>query len=172
MKEVIVKIYEFEELSKKAQDKAIDLLYDVNVDYDWWESTYEDAANVGLKITGFNLYRNSAEGEFTLSANEVAANILKEHGETCETFKTAENFMKEWQPVFDAYMDENDERYESTEAEVDLSNLEDEFLKSLLEDYIIILSKEYDYLCSREAIIEAIEANEYLFTEDGKIYHI
>jgi hypothetical protein len=47
--------------------------------------------------------------------------------------------------------------------------MEGEFLKSLLEDYRIILSKEYDYLTSRESIIETIEANEYEFDENGNI---
>jgi hypothetical protein len=45
--------------------------------------------------------------------------------------------------------------------------LEDEFLKTLCEDYRIILSREYDYLTSEAAIIETIEANEYEFKADG-----
>ncbi|NMB83292.1 MAG: hypothetical protein GYA14_15900 [Ignavibacteria bacterium] len=32
------------------------------------------------------------------------------------------------------------------------------------------LEQEYEYLTSEEAIIDTIEANEYYFTEDGKIY--
>ena len=170
MKKVTVKLYEFKELSEKAQQKVLEKFYDINVDHGWWENVYEDAENIGLKIEGFDLYHYSACGEFNMSANEVAANILKEHGDSCETYKTAENFMEKWQPVFDEYMNENSDKYESRESEDELLNLESEFLKSLLEDYRIILHKEYEYRTSKEAIIETIECNAYLFTEDGKLF--
>ncbi len=52
----------------------------------------------------------------------------------------------------------------------ELENDEDEFLKELLEDYRIILQKEYEYQTSEEAIIGTIEANEYEFTQDGKMF--
>jgi hypothetical protein len=32
------------------------------------------------------------------------------------------------------------------------------------------LNAEYDYLESDEAVMETLEANEYEFTEDGRIY--
>lgn len=160
--------YSFEELSEDAKKKAIRDNYAINVDYDWWGSTYEDAQSIGLKITGFDLDRNRhADGEFLLSANEVAANIFRDHGDKCDTYKTAEKFMAEWQPVFSEYMDENSEKYESGESEDELQALEDDFLKSLLEDYSIILQKESEYLQSEEAIEETLASNDCQFTEDG-----
>jgi hypothetical protein len=48
-----------------------------------------------------------------------------------------------------------------------LQDIEDEFLKSLCEDYSIMLQNESEYLQSDAAIIEAINANEYEFLEDG-----
>jgi hypothetical protein len=60
------------------------------------------------------------------------------------------------------------DKYESQEAEDDLSDIEDNFLDSLLEDYSIMLQKEYEHLQSEESIIETIVANEYEFTEEGK----
>jgi hypothetical protein len=60
------------------------------------------------------------------------------------------------------------DKYESQEAEDDLSDMEANFLDSLLEDYAIMLQKEYEYLQSEEAITETIVANEYEFTEEGK----
>ena len=52
-----------------------------------------------------------------------------------------------------------------------LQALEAEFLKSILEDYSIILQKEYEYLTSREAVEETIEANDYHFTENGNLFN-
>lgn len=169
MRVIEIKAYTFDELSDDAKKRAISKLSDINVDYDWWESTYEDAAQIGLKIKGFGLYRRrSAIGEFTITAAEVMANIFANHGEKCETYKTAKAFEAEWQPLFDDYMDDLSDKYESQEAEDDLSDMETNFLDSLLEDYAITLQKEYEYLQSEEAIIETIVANQYEFTAEGK----
>jgi hypothetical protein len=160
------KVYKFDELTDKAKEKAMENLYDLNVDYEWWDYMYEDAANVGLKLTSFDLDRNRhAKGEFTLSAAEVAANIIRDHGEQCETYKTAQAFLDE----INSLTMPDDDSDEFSEWENKMLELEDEFLKSLLEDYSIMLQKEYDYQTSEEAIVETIQANEYEFTEDGKL---
>jgi len=165
------KVYKFKELNETAKQKAIEKLIDINVEYNWWQFVYEDAEQIGLKITGFDIDRgNYCNGDFTLSANEVAQNIINNHGEQCKTYKTAVEFMEEWQPVFADYMDETNENYESKESEDKLMELEEDFKKSLCEDYRIILSNEYEYLTSEEAIIETIEINEYEFTADGKLF--
>jgi hypothetical protein len=161
MKKIEIKVYSFNELSEKVQEKVIQKLADINVDFDWWENVYEDAKNIGLKITSFDLDRNRhATGEFILSASEVAQNILNEHGETCETWQTANNFIEEFNPKFADY-------WQTEENEGELLELEDEFLNSLLEDYSIILQKEYEYLISEESIKETIEANKFQFLENG-----
>jgi hypothetical protein len=170
MRTIQTTVYTFDELTEKAQQKAIENLYDINIDHNWWGSTYEDAEQIGLKITSFDLDRNRhATGDFLLNAAEVAQNILNNHGPDCSTFKTATAFLEEWQPVFNNYMNENHEDYESRDAEGQLQDIEGEFLNSLLEDYSILLQNESEYLQSREAIIEIIQANEYEFTEDGKL---
>ena len=50
----------------------------------------------------------------------------------------------------------------------------EEWITETLRDYARelykSLEKEYNYLTSEKAIIETIEANDYEFTEDGKIY--
>jgi len=166
-----IKLYKFEELSEESQDTAIESNRDINVDYDWWTFIYEDAESIGLKITGFDIDRGSyCNGDFILDVCEVSANIFRDHGEECETYKTAENFMEEFQPVFDNYMDENHPDYESSESEENMMDLEQEFKNSLCEDYRIILTKEYEYLTSYESIKEMLIANEYEFTANGEIY--
>ena len=163
-------LYKFDELTPDGQAAAILGLCDINVDYEWWDGVYDDAEQVGLKLDSFDLDRNShATGKFILAANEVAQNILNDHGVECETYKTAAAFMEEWQPVFNNYTDETHPDYESSECEDKLLDIEDEFLKSLLEDYRIMLQHEYEYLQSDEAVREMIEANGYEFTADGKV---
>ena len=40
-------LYRFEELSEGAQEKAMERLWDINVDHEWWEGTTEDIGNFG-----------------------------------------------------------------------------------------------------------------------------
>jgi len=163
MRTVRTKVYQFSELSEQAKQKAIEVCADYNVSYDWWQFTYEDAANIGLKITGFDIDRGSyCNGEFTLSAHEVAANIIRDHGELCETYKTAQSFLDTVNDIQGKY-----EELEGAEYEDEMIEAEDEFLKFLLEDYRIILKNEYEYQTSEEAILETIQANEYEFKADG-----
>jgi len=170
MKTIEINVYKFAELSEEAQQNAIEKLFDINVDHNWWDDTYSDAENIGLKITGFDLDRNKhATGELLWSACEVAQNILNNHGEQCETYKTAANFLEAHNPIFSAYMDETSEQYESREAEDKLQDLESDFLNSLLSDYVQILQNESEYLTSKEAIIDTINANDYDFLQTGNM---
>jgi hypothetical protein len=170
MKNHIITTYSFAELSQEAQEMALSDLYDINVDNSsWWESVYCDLEDIGLKCNGFDMARY-CNMEFIDSAIAIAENILKEHGEMCDTYKTAQKFMAAWQPIFNDYMDETSKNYESSESEDEMLELDNEFKQSLEEDYRRILSKEYDYLTSDEAVKEAIEANDYEFLSTGKMY--
>ena len=161
------KVYKFDGLNENAKQKAIEWYRDIN-DFDFvWDDIKEDAENIGLKIIQLSDHSKN-KGEFMLSANEVAANILRDHGNMCETYKTAEKFMDEWQPVFNNYMDESHEDYESTESEDKLQEMEDDFLQALLEDYRILYNSDIDNCNSDEYITETIQANEYEFTADGR----
>jgi hypothetical protein len=168
MRQKIINLYKFEELSTEAQQKAIENFSDAGVNYNWW--THNDAKELGLKIDGFDLDRGGyVNGSFLLAANEVAQNILNNHGDQCETYKTANDFMNEWQPIFCDYMNEDSENYESRDIEDKLMEIEQQFEHDLLEDYLIILQHEYEYLTSEEYIKDFIINNEYEFTEEGKL---
>lgn len=151
-------VYKFNELSDEAKEKALEKLYDLNVDYEWWESTYEDAKNIGLEITSFDLDRNRhAKGHLTESLHDVILAIIRDHGKDCDTFKLA----KEYEAKF-VFNEDNE-----LENEDDLI---DDFTHDLLEEYSIILQHEYEYQTSEQAIIETIEANDYDFDEDGNLF--
>lgn len=139
-------VYNFSELSEAAQDKALESLYDINISHDWFDYTFDDAKNIGLEITEFDIYRRSIDGRLLESLPDVCKAILAEHGPGTETHKLAE----QWQHK---HGEDNEEK----------------FLRELLEEYLSILDKECEYLSSREAIIETIDANEYEFYEDGRM---
>jgi hypothetical protein len=174
MKTIQTTVYEFDELNDDAKEKAREWFREHALDYDWWESIYEDAANIGLRITSFDLERNRhAKGEFKFfgGASQCAGLILTEHGKDCETFKTATAFLKDLEALNKACaeVDGDDETNAEFEAWQDKRGLlEQDFERSLLEDYSIILQKEYEYQLSNEQVDESIRANEYTFTETGK----
>lgn len=157
-------VYKFDELSEKAKKTAIDNLRESAADYEWWEYTYEDASNIGLEITSFGLDRSRhAEGQLTDAGEEVARTILKEHGNATDTYRIAMEYMQEYAKIEPLYL-ADDESFD------DLYNeLNEELLKDLLESYSIDLQNESEYLTSDEAITETIQANDYDFTEDGKL---
>lgn len=170
---VRTKVYKFSELSNEAKEKAIQQFWDVNVSYEWWESIYEDAANIGLKITDFDIDRGNCNGEFTMDADDVAKAIVENHGEGCQTYKTAINFIQECKAVIDStpvVFDEGteDEYEDYSDRNYQIEELEIAFRESLCEDYRIMLRDEYEYQTSEKQVIESIEANDYEFTRDGK----
>lgn len=53
--------------------------------------------------------------------------------------------------------------------EDEANELAEDYRRAILEDYLFLLRDEYEYLTSRDAVVESIQANDYLFTEDGKL---
>jgi hypothetical protein len=144
--------YEFDELSDKAKGVARDWHRKDDLDYEWWGTTYEDAARIGLKIESFDLGRRyDLSAKFTKDPFEVAQIILTDHGDTCGTYKSAKAFLKDLNGS-----------YEPTEDQVNV------FLSNLRSDYCEILAREQDYLTSDEWVDENIRANGYEFTINGK----
>lgn len=178
-------LYKFDELSEDAQGKAIEHLYDLNVDHDWWDCIYEDAARIGLTITGFDTYRQEISGDLTVGLPECVRLITAEHGEKCDTYNTAIEYLTEFRKAAKQWRAEEWKGQEfdedgyprPTDKEllyyfgcVGYDAADDilrDFKKALLGDYLSMLRNEYDYQTSEEAIKEAIKANDYLFTENG-----
>lgn len=171
MKTIKIKIYSFEELSEQAQQKAMEHYSDFNVDSEWWEGTYDDAENVGIKIKGFDIDRGNYI-KCDADGRETARLIIEQHGADCDTYKLAAEFNKDYDKLVEKYsngvdlqrVDEDNEYQFDQEAD----DLEAEFNRAIGEEYLSILKREYEYLTSAEAIKESIIANDYQFTVDGK----
>jgi hypothetical protein len=175
MRTIELKLFKFSELSEEAQGKALLELNDINVDFNWWECTYEDAKTIGVNISGFDLDRNKhCTGDLQHSLNESTDSILEHHGEDCKTVAIAKRYIAEWADLVEKFSDgiSKDKVIESNEYDFDLAanELESEFLKDILSEYANMLQNESEHLMTDEAIKKTIEANEYEFTEDGKQY--
>lgn len=160
MKTIQINTYQFSELDEKAQQYAIKKLEDINVDYNWWESSYQDAETIGLKLTGFTFDRYNITGEFIDSAFDIANKIISEHGETCDTHQAALNYIEDYNAAISHGV-----------GDAHLNELDKDFLNALLRCYYKQLQNEYDHLISKEAIIESIESNDFEFTIKGIIFN-
>lgn len=169
-KEITTTVYEYSELSPKAQAKARDwYLAGADLANDCFDDQVIDAEHIGLKIT--RLVQNENEGEFIVSAIECSEKIFTEHGKECETYKAAQKF--------DAAIDALPElpeygaaNYHEIERELCESNdaAENDFLVALLECYRVMHTQNIEYYESDETVKESIEAAEYTFLEDGKMF--
>lgn len=158
--ETIVKnIYTFDELNEEQKQKAINNLYDINIDYDWWDYINCDLDMLKCKLLEFDIDRGSyCKIDFSKTyVKDVANAILEHHGELCETYKMASKLLKELNSCTE---DEDCD---------DCLEHEKEFIHFLQEEYLSMLRREYEYLTSEESIVETIRANEYEFYEDGKL---
>lgn len=170
MKTLTIDVFTFEELSDAAKETARAWYRESMSCDEWWDSVYEDAKQAGLKITGFDIDRASyVKAEFIHDACFTAHYIVDNHGDTCETFKTAQSFLSDRDKIVnEAPRDENGDWEDENELDAALDDCEAEFLKSICEDYRIILTREYEYRYSNECVDESILSNEYTFTKNGK----
>ena len=167
MREIVTSVYKFEELSEEAQDTAVESLWDINVDYGWWNFIYDEATKIGCQIEGFDIDRGECALNLSVDGNSVIKLILANHGENCDTYKTALNFKDAMAFAIKAY----DEDFEGDpEVAWNLERIITDFQHALTQDYMKIIREGYEYLTSREVIIETIQCNEYEFTARGKIH--
>jgi ribonucleotide reductase alpha subunit len=167
MKTMTINIYSYKELSEKAKERARDKWRETALDYQWWEFTYEDAENIGIKITEFDTYRGTIKGHFTESADFTANKILSDHGDKCSTWAEANHYRK----TMDEFMAnaEKDEYGELATYKLDneKEEIEDDFLHSMLGEYLKMLRDEYEYQMSDEVIEECIIMNDPEYLENG-----
>ena len=166
MREVTVKVYQYSELSDKAKEKARQWFLE-GMDSYWYDSTYEDAKQVGIEITGFDIDRGSyCNIEFIKTPEKIAGYIIGNHGNICDTYKDSETFISALNQLKIKYP--SDDERNSDEYEEASEELVAEYKNALSQSYLVMLRKEYEYQTSEECIAEGMEANEYEFTEDGK----
>ena len=162
----IIKVYtvfKFDELSETAKQKALEKLWDINVDNEWWECIYGDAKDIGIEITAFDIDRgNMIEIKKNHSELSIAQKIIENHGVICDTYILASKFIAAFN-----LLEEQQEKEYTRERQEDEGILCDDFIHNLKEEYLSTLKKEYEYQTSKEQIIESIRSNDYDFSEEG-----
>lgn len=176
MRTIEIKAYQFKELDETTKQKVIEDNIHMNVEYDWWDCTYETFKECGIQINSFDTGRGrECEIELLKDEHEIATKIIDTFGEFMGVRVTSENFIKERDALVKKYGEGNEiDGYSVKEELYDEFDEEEKYLihefeSELGADILQWLIDEYEYLTSEEAIIETIEAKEYEFTEEGKL---
>ena len=163
MKTIEIKVYKFKELDKQTKEKVIDNYRYINVEDTFWYDWIKDDFNrLGLEIQEFDLDRNTATieiGDFQIASIK----IIEEFGDSVAIKQTAKNYLDEHNKIESNFEDDED-------CFIELEKLDEEYEKEYSEDILSYLRSNYEWETSDEAVIGFIEANDYDFTTDGKIY--
>ena len=164
MKTIEIKVYKFDELDKQTKEKVIENYRYINVDNTfWYDWIKEDFIRLGLEIQGFDIGSGNAVKIYIDNLEETSKSILHEFGDSVAIKQTAKNYINEYEKIQANFKEDQD-----IEREVEL--LDEQYEKEYSEDILSYLRSNYDWETSDEAVINTIEANEYDFTTEGKIY--
>jgi len=181
MREITVKVYAFAELSDDAQERALNEFRGINVDFHWWRDTYDTIRTagglLGLEIDDIYFDTDSycifdASYEYVRgAAKAVKAEFPRDtelHGIARDLQDLQKRHFYSLRCNVSSQRDTNSYRCFRFGEEYECDALGD-----ILDDFAhwarILLRDEYEYLTSIEAIRDTIEANEYEFTEEGKL---
>ncbi len=181
-------VFTFQELSEKAKAKALADYYDINTDFNWYECNIEywqeklgaiGFENAEIFFSGF-----SSQGDGACFDSDINLDKLARHL-NCNLQRLApfmEYLSGHISTINNHYSHEHTRRFSLDDCLPDnypcMENYLNDFADSiealrleLCKALYKELEKEYYFLCSDEQIIESFEANEFVFTKDGKLYN-
>ncbi len=197
MKEHTVTTYEFKELSDKAKEKVLQDLSDISTDYDWYDFTIdywkERLEQIGfseavINFSGFSSQGDGASFTAICDISKIAYHLVYCKGPKDYRFLNKMHICGEKGLVsvnivrdsfnyvhaltcsvrpYEYFLPTNAKLEKLTD---DITEAIEELRLQLCYEIYESLETEYNYLCSEEVIIETIEANEYEFTVDGKMF--
>lgn len=179
-------LYQFSELSDEAKRRAIEKLYDINTNYDWWDCTYDTIKTAGAcvgidcRVEGFDLDRGAhvaLSGKYTYQKNWRTALRAEFGGDTLAELERIGAWLQDAQKClfWSGYASMESSRYGTRySADADHGGQHDvdglvDGLREFEHWALTLLREEYGYLTSNEVIRETIEANEYEFDEAGNL---
>lgn len=178
MREETIKLYSFVELSNNAKEKAIQKHWDINVDFNWYDTTYCEMKECGVIVKNFDCNRQDINISLKFDHYKVAEKLINYFDPKDVYF--ADEFISLCDDIYSKietpsdYEDCPEEFPESSEFDCQFDQLMNEYEREFfleLKSFILTrLTNEYEYFTSEEAIIETIISNKYEFLEDGTLY--
>lgn len=191
-------LYSLDELSDAAQQTALERLYDINVDGTFWhEYMIDDAKTIGALLgididdvyfSGFSSQGDGACFTGSYAYRKNAARAVREYAPQDTELHAIADALQEVQRVnfynlsasvkhSGRYCHElctdvtvYDDRYAYGDVRAGAAERLTECLRDYMRWIYRRLESEYEYLTSKESIRETILANDYEFTEDGRLF--
>ena len=164
MRIIEIKAFQFDELDSQTQEKVIENNRTINVDTDfWWQDELDNyKTELKIKVNQFDIYRRTIN--ITIEDSfDTAERIVNFFGKELSIVKTAEMFIKDIKFINNKY------EHDWYKLEEELEYLEEEFRREIAEEILSMLTNDYEYQISDDAIKETILANKYEFQEDGEM---
>lgn len=181
MREITVKVYAFAELSDDAQERVLNEFRGINVEFNWWEDSYDTIRTagklLGLEIGEIQFDIDSyctfdASYEYVRGAVKAVRDEFPCADDLCKIAKDLQALQRRHFYSLSCAVTEG-RRMNYYRCFRFGEDYECEDLGDKLDDFAhwarILLRDEYEYLTSDEAIREMIEANEYEFDEAGDL---
>lgn len=164
MKTIEIKVYKFDELDKQTKEKVIENYRYINVeDFQWYDWIKDDFNRLGLEIQEFDLGRRNYVKIYIENFEDTSNYIIKEFGDSVLIKQTAKNYLKELKEIVSNFKEDED-------IDREFEALDENYQHEFEADILSYLRANYEQDISDEAVIDTIEANDYDFTTDGKIY--
>jgi hypothetical protein len=181
MRTIETTVYKYDELSDSAKESARNLYLRDGLQYDWWNSVYDDfnsickiigIVDVKPQFSGFSSQGDGASFAGYYSYGKGSLAKLREYApQDTELHEVAESIAAIQRKAFYGLSERIETRgrycHEYSMA-CDNAELLEQF-RRLARWLYKSLESEYDYLTSAECVAETIRANDYEFTESGKI---
>ena len=192
MSQIITKtytVYSYDELSDDAKENAIRELYDINVDYEWWD--YDGHTGFSIdEIKKFHLDAYKSESDDLLKFKKMYFDIDRGGYVQFIDCSFSDNGLARkflgitprlWDKIYLSF--NNSGRNTNTRLEIEWDDWDSEQTEhdevlierakkrfdDKMSEALSDLRQQYDYLTGKEAIEETIKANEYTFDENGKL---
>jgi len=171
MKQITIKLYEFEELSREAKDHALEI-YRNEDDHtpfltdDLREYVHEELKEAGYKVIGRSTSANpSIRPHYSLSHSQgdglMFEGTIEDPEGNIYTIKHVGHYAHE--------RSTNIVGYDKNDREIDTENFEENFYIPLCKQIAQRGYDELEYADSEEFFAQICEASNYLFEEDGTI---
>jgi hypothetical protein len=164
MKTIEIKVYKFEELNKQTKEKVIENYRHINVeDFQWYDWIKDDFNRLGLEIQEFDLGRRNFVKIYIENFEDTSNYIIEEFGDSVLIKQTAKNYLKELKEIVSNFKEDED-------IDREFETLDENYQHEFEADILSYLRSNYEQDISDEAVIDTIEARDYDFTTNGKIY--
>jgi hypothetical protein len=191
MKTIELDVYQVTELGEEAKKKAVSHYHDINVSFDWWDSDYAafiaDGDAIGISVDADKVFFEGfySQGSGSTFDADIHLPTLLEHRTSNidrRVLKLLKNCKIDLLPQiaqsgrgYHVSVDLNTDlpynrgrRFPNIEVQLEiLERWLQDIAEELNEQLYKALEKDYEYQTGEEAIIEAIEANEYWFDASG-----